>query len=199
MTVHGASMTEGVVTYPWAFKRTSGLATVDALLALPATQHQRGQGSEAASIAPLSEQRGGQDVYAVSGSARRLGILKVLTSHDAQWADATNMPARGHVGHTTSRGGPVYDSLGHLVSRLPLLSSTLFGMGVLEGTHTVRADVTASLLLDRRADAEARRNDGATPLYKACQDANRLDIARLLLKSGAGVASATIGTGRALL
>ena len=87
-----------------------------------------GHGSEAASIAPLSGLRGGQDVYAVSGSARRLGALKALSAHDTQWADATNVPARGHVGYTTARGGPVYDSLGHLVTRLPLLSSTLFAL-----------------------------------------------------------------------
>jgi len=45
----------------------------------------------------------------VSGSQRRLGALKALPPHDAAWAAASNMPARGHVGHTTVRGGPVYD------------------------------------------------------------------------------------------
>jgi hypothetical protein len=68
-----------------------------------------GRGREAASLAPLSELRGGQDVYAVSGSQRRLGALKALPPHDSAWASASNMPARGHVGHATARGGPVYD------------------------------------------------------------------------------------------
>ena len=56
----------------------------------------------------------------------------------------------------------MYDSLGHLVSRLPLLSSTLFGMGVLEGTHTVRADATASLLLLDRSLPTAHLACGIT-------------------------------------
>ena len=43
----------------------------------------------------------------------------------------------------------------------------------------------AKALLEAGAPPDQARDDGATPLYKACQDANRLDIARLLLKSGA--------------
>ena len=43
----------------------------------------------------------------------------------------------------------------------------------------------AKILLEAGAPPDQAREDGATPLYKACQDVGRLDIARLLLKSGA--------------
>eukprot|EP00966_Prymnesium_polylepis_P173176 4005507-Prymnesium_polylepis.1 len=43
----------------------------------------------------------------------------------------------------------------------------------------------AKLLLEAGAPPDQARDDGATPLYKACQDGGRLDIAKLLLKNGA--------------
>ena len=47
--------------------------------------------------------------------------------------------------------------------------------------------VTASLLLDRRADCEARRNDGATPLFVACARGHE-PLSDLLLSRGPAVA-----------
>ena len=41
------------------------------------------------------------------------------------------------------------------------------------------------VLLEAGAPPDQARDDGATPLYKACQDGGRLDIAKLLLKNGA--------------
>ncbi|KAL3903174.1 MAG: hypothetical protein SGPRY_011784 [Prymnesium sp.] len=43
----------------------------------------------------------------------------------------------------------------------------------------------AEILLQAGAPPDQPRDDGATPLYKACQDGGKLDIARLLLKHGA--------------
>jgi hypothetical protein len=56
------------------------------------------------------------------------------------------MPARGHVGYRSARGGPVYDSLGNMVTRLPLLWSKSVGTGVLEGTAGMRIGSTAGML-----------------------------------------------------
>ena len=43
----------------------------------------------------------------------------------------------------------------------------------------------AGVLLEAGAPPDQPRDDGATPLYKACQEGGRLDIAKLLLKHGA--------------
>ena len=63
-----------------------------------------------------------------------------MGKHDAEWAEETNFPTRGHVGYLTQRGGPVYDSMGSMVTRLPLVLSTLFGQGVLEGATMLHFD-----------------------------------------------------------
>ena len=44
---------------------------------------------------------------------------------------------------------------------------------------------TAKVLLDAGAPPDQPRDDGVTPLYKACQDGGRLDLAKMLLKAGA--------------
>ena len=78
------------------------------------------------------------------------------------------------------------------MTRLPLLSSTLFGRGVLEGTHTVRADQnTSRLLLDRSlpsahlpcaiTDATAPEQVRSVPLYTRHQsDAGTSPVATQL-------------------
>ncbi|KAL1528445.1 hypothetical protein AB1Y20_009792 [Prymnesium parvum] len=43
----------------------------------------------------------------------------------------------------------------------------------------------AKLLLEAGAPPDQARDDGATPLYKACQDGGRIDVAKLLLQNGA--------------
>ena len=145
-----SSVTEGLVSYPWVFERTVGLESVNALLAAlpqPPSVLQSGLSTETLSRAPILEDSAGHMVYTASGVERRLGGLMALSRHDEVWASAPNMPARSYRGYSTTRGGPVYDSLGHLVTRLPMVRSTLFGQGVLEGTTSMSFDSTSPSLL----------------------------------------------------
>ena len=45
----------------------------------------------------------------------------------------------------------------------------------------------AKLLIEAGARPDEARDDGATPLVKACQDGGKLEIANLLLEAGAEV------------
>jgi hypothetical protein len=123
-------MTEGVVSYPWIFQRTSGLDSVDGLL----SRAPAGTGTS-------------HEVYSASGTAQWVGMLMALSLHDAAWAQANSMPTRGYLGYQTQGGGPVYDSLGHVVTHLPFLYSTLFGKGLLEGGVSLDEDARDNSLV----------------------------------------------------
>jgi len=159
-----SSVTEGLVSYPWHFERTSGLTGVDALLAYPVDSFLPG-GYEAPSPAPRLEQSAGHQVYVASATERRIGSYVALPPHHAAWAAASNFPARGHIGHRTARGGPVYDSLGNLVTRVPQVFSTLFGKGVLEGTKSMQRDKgdTSKLRVERALPTADLVCGSATP------------------------------------
>ena len=124
----GASLTEGLISYPWVFERTAGLSNVDALIARPVVHSGSDEAMEevglysahprtvleAKSLVDLQPNHRGHHVYAASGGSRRFGSLRALSAHDAEWAscrgaEKCNFPARGHVGFRSKRGGPVYD------------------------------------------------------------------------------------------